>query len=206
MRRLLSLLLAISWCVPTSRAAIVYSGLQNIAVPFTFEGVYLDLDTSTYSLTEFAGWEINPFFAGQGIANSSNFQPVRVGTNPLDAYRAVAMGNIISASSSYFSFGEGGTDSNHIGLWSDMFHPGEDGLLGFAFTPSTGTTTFFGWMRLSLDPGNGTGVIRDWAYNSSANEGILAGLLLAAPEPGRSLILLAGIGPLVLRRRRPLPE
>lgn len=196
-----SVLLALCLVTPTE-GAIVYSGLQNIPIPLNFDGVYLDLDTSTYSTSVIAGWEINPFFAGQGIANSANFQPLRAGTDPLDAYRSIALGSSISAVTSYFAFGEGGSATNHIGLLSGQFHPGEDGLLGFAFTPSLSASTLYGWMRLNLDPGSGTGVIRDWAYNTIADEGILAGMLLATPEPGRGLFVMLGGLPLLMRRRR----
>lgn len=73
-------------------AAVIYSGVVDIPIPTTFNGVYLDIglavdstptddfpavvaDSYTIGYTEPANWDINLFFGGIGIAYSDTFQP-----------------------------------------------------------------------------------------------------------------------------------
>jgi autotransporter-associated beta strand protein len=78
---------------PTAQAAVVYSGIQNIAIPADFDGVFLNVVTQQHDTTEFSGWDLNPFFGGLGIANSPDFQPARLGTNNEDAIVPLSFGS-----------------------------------------------------------------------------------------------------------------
>lgn len=183
-------------------AAIVYSGLQNISIPTDFDGVFLDVDTGATGTTPITGWDINPFFGGVGIGNSAPFQPVRIGTGNLDAYKNLAFGAPISAGSSFYSSGDGGSDTDHFGAGADQFHDGVDGYLGFQFTTNSTTGPYFGWMRLSLTDNTEGALIRDWAYDDSGAD-IFAGMVV--PEPTRVILLLAGCLAIVMRRRACAP-
>ncbi|GAA5477862.1 hypothetical protein [Haloferula helveola] len=91
--RLLPMILALA---TKAWAAVVYSGIQDIPIPTTFDGVYLDIitetatepspssgtadpagDTFTISYSEPAEWDVNFFFGGLGIAHSPTFNPYR---------------------------------------------------------------------------------------------------------------------------------
>ena len=80
-KRILSvslLLLPIAF-VP-AHASVIYSFLKDFGIPTDFVGVYLDIDTGNYNYVDDplqADWDINPFFGGQGVANSAAFQPAR---------------------------------------------------------------------------------------------------------------------------------
>ena len=199
-RLLLSLIAAALGAASPARAStLVYSGVQDIAIPTTFAGIYLDLDTGATGTSAFAGWDINPFFGGVGIANSAAFQPVRVGSGLFDTYVNQAPGTIINAYTQSYSLGAGGSDTEHFGTGANQFHDGVDGYLAFEFTTNGNAGPYFGWIRLSLTNNTAGALIRDWVYDNSGS-GIAAGV--SAPEPGSAVLLLMGMGVLGLRRRR----
>lgn len=89
-------LLATLLVAGASRGAITYSGVLDIPIPTSFDGVYLNLipventepsgpsgapdpdpDRYTVSFTEPADWDVNFFFGGIGIAHSPSFNPYR---------------------------------------------------------------------------------------------------------------------------------
>ena len=84
-------------CSYSASGAVIYSGLKNIAIPTGFDGIYLDVDAGTTSTVEFTGWDINPFFGGDGVANSPAFQPARTGTANSDPIIRLNVGDTISA-------------------------------------------------------------------------------------------------------------
>lgn len=80
------------------QAAITYSGVQDIAIPATFDGVYLDIIsaseasplppggdqdpgggsyTISYNEPASGNWDVNFFFGGIGLAHSPTFNPYR---------------------------------------------------------------------------------------------------------------------------------
>lgn len=75
----------------SAQAAVIYSGVVEIPIPTTFNGVYLDIgqapstpsnnsptvlpDSYTVGYTQPASWDVNFFFGGIGIAYSDTFQP-----------------------------------------------------------------------------------------------------------------------------------
>src|SRR5438094_465816 len=48
----------------TSEAAVIYSGVVNVAIPNTLQGIYLNTALGTTGGAPFAGWDINPYFNG----------------------------------------------------------------------------------------------------------------------------------------------
>ncbi len=151
-----------------ARAEIIYSGTQNIAIPADFNGVFIDVFSSQYSTTEFGGWDLNPFFGGLGIANSPDFQPIRIGTGSEDRIVPITFGSIIDGTA-VFSSGYGGSgaedDSGHIGPGAGQFAEGQSAYLGFQLAHAG--SSFFGWIQLTLSSNGSAGVIQNWAYNNS---------------------------------------
>ncbi len=60
--------------VSPAMADVIYSNLQNIAIPATYDGVYLNVENGIWNTDMFnpvAGWDINPFFAGLVLTNNT---------------------------------------------------------------------------------------------------------------------------------------
>lgn len=197
-KALLTLGLTVLMLGSSSRAAVIYSGLQNIPIPTDFDGIYLDLDTATTSTSTITGWDINPFFGGVGIAASAAFQPARVGTGNMDTIIMFALNQVIDGS--YFFAGAQETGSaDHLGSPGN-FQSGVSGYLGFKFTTNSANGPYYGWMRLTLTANTSGALIQDWAWEDTGGS-ILAGVLLV-PEPTRAMLMLLGFAALLIHRRR----
>jgi len=180
------------------QSAIIYSGLQNIPIPTTPDGVYLDVDNAATLTSPFIGWDLNFFFGGFGIANSAAFQPDRTGTGNDDPVVRLNPGDPIGPAG-LRATGEAGSDS-HIGAASNQFQAGQEGYLGFQFTKNDSSGPFYGWMRLALTVNQPGGLIEEWAYDNTG-----APIAAAVPEPGKSMLLGVGLAAAAmsyLRRRR----
>lgn len=151
--------------IGTSPAAIIYSGLEDIAIPTTFDGIYLDIESGFTSNSEFAGWDFNPFFGGVGVANGPDFQPARTGTGNVDPIVRYDVGDTIGGSLLY-STDYGGSDS-HLGAGSDQFGIGQEGYLAFRLITNGGLSTYYGWVRVIFTANTGGALIKDWAYEDS---------------------------------------
>ncbi|KAB2637757.1 MAG: hypothetical protein DVB25_09400, partial [Verrucomicrobia bacterium] len=171
------MLLLCAWQLPWPQSAlaeVVYSGIQDIAIPANFDGVFLNVVTQQHATYEFSGWDLNPFFGGLGIANAPNFQPARLGTDSGDSIVPLSFGSSISSSLS-FATGYGGSgaedNSGHLGPGPSQFTAGQSAYLGFQVTRNASVS--YGWMQVTLTR-DGIGVIQDWAYDPSGNA-MLAG-------------------------------
>ena len=186
--------------IPAAHGAIVYSGVQNIPIPFTFSGVYVNVFTNLTSLTEpvdfydTAPW-INLDFGGVDISNGDMLHLVITGTD-----QALNLASLsLVASSSNFTVGSSAS-TTHMGSAPNQFQLNTPGYVGFSFNPAPAGPTYYGWMQISIDnTGTGTGTIHDWAYENVAGAPILAGIV---PEPTGPALLLLVLGGMALRRRR----
>lgn len=182
------------------RSAVIYSGIQNIAIATGFDGVYVDVENTNnatnHSYSVFTDWDVNLFFGGVGEFNQANFQPVRAsGSDPYSAMQNLTMCQLISAASTFASGvgGSGDFGSEHLGVGAGQFQPNTDGYIGFRLNG-----TNYGWMRVSFTFDEPGALIRDWAYDNSGAS-ISAG---AVPEPSRAMLLFVGMGGIMIRRRR----
>ncbi len=159
----------------SARADVIYSGLQDIPIPANFDGVYLNLVTQQHATTEISGWDVNPFFGGLGIANSPSFQPTRLGTDSGDSIVPLSFGSSINGSLSFASgYGGSGAEDNsgHLGPGLSQFTDGQSAYFGFQVTRNGSAS--YGWMQVTLTRNGSTGVIQDWAYDTSGGT-MLAG-------------------------------
>ena len=151
-------------------AAIVYSGQKNIGITSDFTGVFINVTTLQSTTAENGSWDLNPFFGGLGIANSPDFQPIRIGTGSEDPILALSLGTSVGGTATYSSnWGGSGAedDSGHIGPGAGQFTDGQTGYLGFKLL--RGTAVNYGWMRVNLTRNGDTGSILDWAYDDSGS-------------------------------------
>jgi hypothetical protein len=169
---------------PSANAAVIYSGLQNIAIPTTFDGIYLDLDTGATSTSVITGWDVNFFFGGVGIASSADFLPARIGTGNMDRMLRFVVNDVIDENL-FYSSGEGGS-SDHLGVAPDQFQDGIEGYLGFRFTKNDLSGPFYGYMRLTLTANTPGALIHDWAWDDTGGP-------ITIPEPSRAMLLMAGL-------------
>lgn len=192
---LCSLLLAAS-----APAAVIYSGSVNHAMPVNPTGFYLNPLSGATSTILPGDWNtapwINPFFGGVYIATDDLLRPVITGA---DQIVNLASGTVIGSLST-FAVAESGS-STHVGTAVEQFQLGAPGILGFAFQPTTGGSTHYGWMRLTIN-NTGSGTLHDYAYENAAGTAILAGLTTSVPEPSRVVLMLGGLLAVSLRRRR----
>ena len=180
----------------TSHAAIIASGLQDIVITTNFDGVYLDLDASTVVAPETAGWDINPFFGGEGIATSPAFQAART-TIAVDAPILCLTPGATVGPALNFLTGYAGSES-HVGNGAGQFGSGSTGYIGFKFFTNENAGPCYGWMKVVLANDGTTGLIREWAYDDSGSS-ITIGLV---PEPSSIASLLLGAAVFGYRRRR----
>jgi len=177
-------------------AAITYSGVQNIAIPFTFNGVYLNVITGSTVFGQPADFDTSPWinldFGGVDISNGNTLRPVVLGA---DMVVNLPFGMSIDSGSNFaagFS-----ASSDHLGPGAGQFPVGTPGYIGFAMNPGGGPDQF-GWIQVILNNDVSGGTIVDYAYESIPGASIPAGI----PEPAAALTLALGLAALGLHRRR----
>jgi hypothetical protein len=196
-----------------ARAAIVYFQNQNIAIPNTYAGVSVDLETGLFStsLDGLTGGDANFFLGGARVSNDADaaatiatWQPVRTGTGNTSAIKQLVAGSAVDASTEFYStgFGASGQINSHLNGDPTDFVEGLPGYLGFSLViddPGNpgNPLTVYGWARVTLENNDAVGVLHEWAYENTG-----AAIQVAAiPEPRAALLA----GPsllLVLYRRR----
>jgi autotransporter-associated beta strand protein len=182
--------------VMPATADVIYSNLQDIAIPATFDGLYLNVETGAWNTSmaaPVAGWDINPFYGGRAFANSPDFQPVRSGTGSSSPILNLAAGVTVGSGSTYSTFvqGDGGETPGAPGYGSSQMLTG----LGGNFTASTEgylgfrlNGTNYGSMRVVLTNNTSGAYIKDWAYDTSGAS-VEVG---AIKQVGQDVILSSG--------------
>lgn len=195
-------------------AAVVYSGVQNVAVPATLAGSYFNLVTGTGGTSyTFPGWDINPYRGSAQGGSTRLYLNQTVGANtrvvvnaaadngplplapgsPIDATRTLSgvNGFLVTTTGAPGTAQAGGTF-----------------IFGVQFFNETTAAENFGWVRMNINspsPTSGTLLtLVDWAYENTG-AGITAGQTGGGvvPEPASLGTLAAGaVGLLSWRRRR----
>lgn len=194
----------ISWLfVASSHAAVIYSGLQNVSVPFTPEGIYLNVFSGAPSNSEPGTYDTAPWmfmnFGGAGIATSPLVRTVVTGSvvAGMEQTENLAYGTMVGPSSR-FSIGDSGYNGSetHVGAALNQFQLGTQGYIGYEFTPTVGGQAYFAVMRVTVANDGVSATIHDWSYENTP------GMAIAVPEPSRALLMLVGCMSAWLRRRR----
>lgn len=183
-------------------AAIVYSGLKNLALPgSTGAQLYINLVTGATGSGAVAlpDWDIAPYGGGLRSQPSYAMATVLLGADTAN----LPSGTDISGASNLAAATGGiqtvlipSTTTGYIGF---KFNP--DSLNGFTPAPN-GTPTNFGWLRMTTNAAGG-GTVVDWAYESTPGVAIAAGATSSVPEPSAlSCLAMGAFGLASLRRRR----
>lgn len=189
--------------VQNTEAAIVYSGVVNLAGARNVNGIYLnvingarnDLAGATGG-SSVPGYDINVY----GSTNTmSFFTDGGAGATTQRGY----LGNATTAFNLALNAPIDGTGVYSTGVTTagnTNFAPGSTGLAGFRFLRESDSTVHFGWFHISY-PASGTApyVIVDYAYDDVAGAAIPAG---AIPAPGSVALLALGAMGLTGRRRK----
>jgi hypothetical protein len=190
---------------PEAQAEIVWSGIVNLNIPSTTNGLYLNVVTGANNLpgstggSTVPGWDVNPWSSSTlNFFNPSNpTGGVYVRTDPAVAgVSNLTPGFTVGGSSLYSSGVAQTTGSNPFVLNSS------NNLVGFRFqNEANANQVHYGWMRISL---SGTLAVQpralvEYAYENVAGQSIQAG---AVPEPGTLGLLAMGAAGLVVSRRR----
>jgi hypothetical protein len=184
---------------PKAEAAVVYSGVQNLALPMAGGGqLYLNLVSGLTGPNSGAllDWDIAPY--GGGLTNQPSYAMTTVTLNGTSSAN-LAPGTLIDGSSSLM----GSTG----GIQNIDIPNNTTGIIGFKFNPAStdgftpapnGTPTNYGWFRMEVNTTTG-GKIVDWAYESTPGVGITA----PVPEPSAlGCLALGAIGLTTMRRRK----
>ncbi len=197
--KIIPILLSLSMLVAHSHAAIIYSGLRDFDITTTYDGIYLDVDAGTLVGIDEAGWDINPFFGGEGIANSAAFQPVRTSSALYAPVVNLSAGQKVGPTSMFGSgFNGSGEPVSHIGSLPGQFVSGTEGYIGFKLTTNASAGPYYGYMRVVLSNTGAPGMIRDWTYETSGSEITIS----AVPEISYSTLPLICAGSMLMMRRR----
>lgn len=185
----------------TAHAALIYSGVQNVAVPLSgINGTYLRISDGTVSSSQPANYDtepwLNPVFGGSWIYNSPLLRPIITGT---DQIVNLSPGTVINAGGNFV--GDASASTSHVGASANQFQLGTPGYLGFEFQTSVGGPEYFGWAQLVIN-NSGPGSIVDWAYESTAGVAIQTGQVTSVPEPATIVVGLLCLGVGSIRRRR----
>jgi hypothetical protein len=172
----------------SANAQIVHSGIVNIGIAATFNGLYLNVlngDTNEPGNTGGAtvpGWDVN-FWGTTNFANFSIF----VG----GAFTAgnLADGATIGAASAF---------SNLTAPTASWNLNSDQNLVGFRFLNEGNSQTHYGWARISFGANTIAGrSVVEYAYDATPGASIGAGVV-----PAPSAMALLGLGGLVATRRR----
>lgn len=184
---------------PTANAGVMHSGIVDIPIPNTFDGIYLDIDTGLTAGNAFNGWDINFMFNGAALYTNDTFLPVKASADWDDAVLNLGFGELVAPSSQFFSSGIGASET-HLGSGASQFDFDQPGFIGFQFTPNGSESPNYGWMRVTLSDSqlSAQGIIHEWAWEDSG----AALTVSSVPEPSSMILLSLGTAFGLSRRRR----
>lgn len=187
--------------MPAAHAAVVtvdFSGDPLSTVPFSLDGLYLNVVTGVASGTNVAGYDINPYFSGTG------------GASPAFRFFMPGTGGMVGAGGIATVLGAGDTVGPTSSFITSVVNANQTlvpatNYFGFSFLNESTAATNYGYIvvQQSANPAiAGSVQILGYSYEDAG-----AGITVAAavPEPSSALMMVAGLlgaGAFGLHRRR----
>lgn len=178
-----------------AEAAIVYSGVVNLPIAATTNGLYLNVvngainEPGNTAGTSVPGWDINPW----GSTSLNFFNP----TAPAGGVYAT-VGGLVARFAGGEAIGPASTWGTTNTNWNPA-GPTITGYIGFRFqNEANGNQIHYGWAQI-INDGLSTRKLVAYAYDNVAGTAINAG---AIPTPGSLALLALGAAGLVGRRRK----
>lgn len=177
-----------------ANATVVYSGVINMVIPTTADGIYMNVQTGAWSSTTTtpSGWDVNPYGASTTavslFAATGTGYMRSPGTTATDATR-LDPGTAVGPSAFFYT-----SSSATIGSGTGQWAANSSGYFGFKFIAAD-AATHYGWMQLSIGANAATRSIVQYAWENVANTSITV-----TPAPGAMALL--GLAGFAKRRRR----
>lgn len=182
-------------------AAVVSSGIINLAIPNTTAGLYVNVqDGTTYTgpgvFPTYPGPGANYDFNIYGTSSWSFFSPTSSGMNP--AATAAQRGYVAATTSGPVSVLTAGTVVGPASTYNTGTASGSaitgvaNAYFGFRFRTEPDLAIHYGWARITLAAGGTPGVLHEYAWENVADTPI------TVPEPAAAVLALVL---LTLRRR-----
>lgn len=177
-----------------AEAGIVWSGIVNLTIPASTNGLYVNVITGQNNLpppgsggNTVPGWDINPWGStGFGLFSPAGGGYLNLGANLFNLPGGTSIGP-------GGTFGSLSTATNNA-QWNLN---SSNNIVGFRFVAEGGNTTHYGWFRVAFGSTITSRTLVEYAYESDANTAINAGVI---PAPGA--LALLGLGGLLGARRR----
>ena len=186
-----------------SHAVVVYSGVVNLAVPATTNGLYLNVVNGANNLpgstagTTVPGWDINVWSStGLNLFNNSNVTPI-AGTAGSYVVTGTNTGANLTSGTSIGSASTFGASTST----SQWVLNSSNNIFGFRFVNEANNQIHYGWARLAIGSTLTTRSLVDFAFESVPGASIGAGVT-AVPEPSTYAMMGLGVAGLLLLSRR----
>ena len=165
---------ALSLVSSMSMAAIIDSGVVNLAIPATLDGIYLNVVTNvSATVAPFpTGWDLNPyvtggflnFFSSSGAGNNNQI----VGAAAPAGATLLAAGAVVGPASAYATAGAVTAPAFRVASTTSF--------VGFRFTNEATGTLNYGYAQLTTSAPNGTpAVITRYVYENTGAAITIAG-------------------------------
>jgi hypothetical protein len=151
--------------IPVTEGAVVYSGLQNIAMTPGVSKI-IDFNGGAGDMSfKFNAGPANAFFYMQGSATAAVGAPIG-GTNYANA---LSSADVIDAGDPFIAAGSFSMSYNGSGPWGGLPATGTERYVGVRLSISG--NTHYGWVRLKKSSGPAYTIV-DWAYDDVMNTSI----------------------------------
>jgi len=156
----------------TVDAAILYTDIPDATLT---AGGTIDINFDGAGAAEFTFTDMGFSGIEPAIIFTSNTQHFcTVSTGEWDVIKGLAVNTTINGTTGWFDAGDAYIDP---GWGTTPFPTGADTYIGAQF--NLGANTYYGWIRVNWN-GNGTFIVKDFAYNTIPQTAILAGAASSA--------------------------